>query len=156
MADAPAAKPRPRVTAYEDDVYAWTQEQARYLRAGRFDMIDAENIAEEILDVGRNEYDKLESALTVLLMHMLKWDHQPERRSRSWEATILEQRKRAERQIRDNPSLKSRRDEAVRDSYELGKLRAAAETDVDLSSFPDFCPYDWDAIMHRAFRRESP
>ena len=153
MTDAPAAKRRVRGAPYDRDVYAWSQEQARLLRAGRFEEIDAVNIAEEILDVGRSEYDKLESALAVLLMHMLKWDHQPELRSRSWEATILEQRKRVERQLRDNPSLKSRRDEAVSASYELGLLRASGETDKDPAEFPEFCPYEWDEIMHREFRR---
>ena len=62
---------------------------------GRLDEVDAENVAEEILDVGSNEYDKLESALRVLLMHMLKWDHQPEKRTRSWENTIAIQRRHA-------------------------------------------------------------
>ncbi len=149
MTDASATRRESRITAYNHDVYAWTQEQARLLRAGRYDLIDAENIAEEILDVGRNEYDKLESALTILLMHIQKWDYQPERRSRSWEATILEQRDRVERQFRDSPSLKSRREEAVRDGYRLGKLRAAVETDRPLKECPEHCPYDWDAIMNR-------
>ena len=75
---SPPAEP----ASYDQYVYAWSQEQARLLKAGRLDEVDAENVAEEILDVGRNEYDKLESALRVLLTHMLKWDHQPERRSR--------------------------------------------------------------------------
>ena len=70
--------------------------------------------------MGRNEYDKLESALRVLLTHMLKWDHQPEKRSRFWENTILEQRDRAERQLRENPSLKSRLKEAMRNGYKRG------------------------------------
>ena len=153
MSHAPAPR---RIAAYDNDLYAWSQEQAQLLRAGRFSEVDALNVAEEILDVGRNEYDKLESALTVLVTHMLKWDYQPERRSRSWEATIIEQRKRVERQLRDNPSLKSRREEAVRDSYELGRLRASAETDKDMADFPESCPYDWDAILHREFRRDIP
>jgi hypothetical protein len=63
---------------YDQDVYAWSLEQVRLLRAGDFAAIDAENIAEEILDVGKTEYRILQSALLVLLMHMLKWDHQPD------------------------------------------------------------------------------
>jgi hypothetical protein len=147
MSHAPAPR---RIAAYDNDLYAWSQEQAQLLRAGRFSEVDALNVAEEILDVGRNEYDKLESALVVLLMHLLKWDYQPERRSRSWEATILEQRARVGRQLRDNPSLKARLDEAVRDGYRLGRLRAFGETGMDLNVFPEACPYDWDAIMSRA------
>jgi hypothetical protein len=153
MTHAHTAKRRATAPLYERDVYAWAQEQARLLKAGRLAEIDAENIAEEILDVGRNEYDKLESALTVLLMHMLKWDHQPDKRSRSWENTIVEQRDRVHRQLRENPSLKSRREEAVRDGYRAGRLRASAETDLDLDRFPEACPYDWDAIVNREFKR---
>jgi hypothetical protein len=136
---------------YEEDVYAWAQEQARLLRAGEFEKVDAENVAEEILDVGRNEYDKLESALRILLMHVLKWDHQPRKQSRSWVNTIAEQRHRAERQLLENPSLKGRLEEAIEEGYLSGRLRASSETRLDLKVFPETCPYDWDAILNRPF-----
>jgi hypothetical protein len=153
MAHAHSPKPRKLTSLYERDLYAWAQEQARLLKARRFEAIDADNIAEEILDVGRNEYDKLESALTVLLAHMLKWDYQPIKRSRSWENTILEQRDRVGQQFADNPSLKARREEALKDGYRRGRLRASGETDIELDQFPEVCPYDWDAIMKREFKR---
>lgn len=153
MSHAHSPKRMRSAPLYERDLYAWVQEQVELLRAGRVGEIDAENVAEEILDVGRNEYDKLESALTVLLAHMLKWDHQPEKRTRSWENTILEQRDRAEQQLRDNPSLKSRLKEAMRNGYKRGRLRASGETDIDLREFPETCPYDWDAMMTRTFKR---
>ena len=136
---------------YDEDVYAWSLAQAQHLRAGRLDQIDAENVAEEILDVGRNEYDKLESALRVLLQHMLKWDFQPERQSRSWAATIAIQRRHALRQLRDNPSLKSRLAEALENAFGDARLAASSEMDCDLKTFPETCPYDWDAILNRSF-----
>jgi hypothetical protein len=139
---------------YNSDLYAWSLEQARLLREGRLGEIDAENIAEEILDVGRTEYDKLESALRVLLMHMLKWDYQPDRRTRSWENTIREQRYRAERQLRENPSLKPRLDDAVREGYRSARLEASSETDMDLDRFPESCPYGWEEIIGRQFVRD--
>jgi hypothetical protein len=142
-------------TRYEDDIHAWAKEQAGLLRAGRFDRLDAENLAEEIADVGEREYDKLESALRVLLPHMLKWDHQPERRSRSWESTIREQRRRVGRQLRKNPSLQSRLAEALDEAYPDARDRASAETDMDVETFPEACPYDWDAILMRPFERAS-
>jgi hypothetical protein len=71
MSHATSTK-RPRsAPLYERDLHAWSREQARLLREGRLKEVDAENVAEEILDVGSNEYDKLESALRVLLLHML-------------------------------------------------------------------------------------
>jgi hypothetical protein len=149
-----AASPRPAPDPlYKRDLYAWVREQVQLLRSGRIDEIDAENIAEEISDVGHNEYDKLESALRVLLAHMLKWDHQPEQRSRSCQNTIGIQRDHALRQLRDNPSLKSRRDEAVSEGYYTGRLLASSETDMDVEQFPEKCPYDWDAIVGREFKR---
>jgi hypothetical protein len=154
MTHASATTKRPATASlYGRDVYAWAQEQARLLKAGRLDEIDAANIAEEILDVGRNEYDKLQSALTVLLTHMLKWDHQPEKRSRSWEATILEQRDRVEEQLQDNPSLKARISEATSRGYRRARLRASGETEIARDRFPEDCPYDWDAIIRRVFER---
>jgi hypothetical protein len=153
MSDTASTKRPALATPYERDPYAWSLEQARLLREGHLDQVDAENVAEEILDVGRNEYDKLESALSVLLMHMLKWDHQPDKRTRSWENTIAEQRIRVQRQLSENPSLKARRNEAVREGYRSGRLRASGETDMDLASFPAECPYDWDTILTRPFKR---
>ena len=155
MTQAPFAKAAPTAPLYERDLHAWSQEQAALLRAGRLHEIDAENIAEEILDVGRNEYDKLESALRVLLTHMLKWDHQPERRSRSWENTMAEQRRRAQRQLGENPSLKPRLEEAIREGYWSARRQASSEMDVNLGTFPESCPYDWQAITTRPFEREG-
>src|SRR5712672_3721973 len=83
---------QPAATAYERDFYAWLMEQARHVRDGHWNAIDRENLAEEIESLGREQFSKLESALRVLLLHMLKWDYQPERRGRSWWATIGEQR----------------------------------------------------------------
>ncbi len=153
MTHAPARNRSAAAPLYERDLYAWSQEQARLLLEGRLAEIDAENIAEEVLDVGRNEYDKLESALRVLLMHMLKWDHQPEKRTRSWENTIREQREQVNEQLEDNPSLKSRIGRATERAYRRARLRASTETDMDPERFPDPCPYDWEAIVNRQFKR---
>jgi hypothetical protein len=136
-------------TLYDHDLYSWATEQTALLRAGRLGEIDATNLAEEIDDVGNAQYDKLESALTVLLQNMLKWDHQPERRSRSRQNTIREQRRRVLRQLERNPGLKSRLDEALQEAYQNGRDRASTETDMDLAAFPPALPYAFDEIMSR-------
>ncbi|MWV23818.1 DUF29 domain-containing protein [Methylobacterium sp. 2A] len=141
----------PTRTHYADDLYTWVQEQVALLRAGRVDALDLDNIAEELSDVGSEQYDKLESAIDVLLAHALKWDHQPERRSRSWSLTIAEQRVRIDRQLRKNPGLKSRIAEAVSEGYRLGRIRAAREMKRSLKSLPADCPYSWDEILNRPF-----
>ncbi len=139
----------PARTLYEHDPYTWALEQAALLRAGRLAEIDPFNLADEIEDVASSEYDKLESALTVLLLHILKWDHQPQRRSRSWQSSIREQRRRVVRQLRRNPGLKSRLDEALQDAYQDGRDRASGETNLDVETFPPALPYSFDEIMSR-------
>ena len=100
--------------AKEADLHSWARHQAELLRAGRLSEIDAAAIAEEIDDVGEEQYDKLESAFRALMLHLLKRDHQPSRRSPSWTLIIREQRRRVERRLRKNPGLKSQVDEALK------------------------------------------
>ena len=138
-------------TRYEDDLYTWVEEQVALLRAGRVDALDLEHIAEELSDVGIAQYHRLESALRVLIMHMLKWDQQPELRSRSWVATIVEQRSRIERLLRKNPGLKPRTAEAAEDAYGSAVRWAAVETGYIESDFPADQPYSWDDILNRPF-----
>ena len=139
--------------AYDHDFYSWTLEQARLIRAGKLSALDRENVAEEIESLGREQFDKLESALRVLLMHMLKWDHQPERRSRSWALSIKAQRLRVERVLAVNPGLKPRLAEAILHGYRLARIEAAQETSLEENEFPEQCPYDWNVITTREFER---
>ena len=134
---------------YDRDLYGWALEQAALLRAGRIAEADALNIAEELDDVGNEQYDKLESALRIVLLHLLKWDHQPQRRTRSWYASIKVQRNQAQRILRKNPGLKPLIAEAVADAYSDARVEAAAQTRLREKSFPETCPYAWDQILER-------
>jgi hypothetical protein len=139
-----------RPVAKEADLYSWALHQAELLRAGRVEEIDAAGIAEEIDDVGDEQYDKLESALRALMLHLLKWDHQPEKPSRSWTASVREHRRRVLRQLRKNPGLKSRLDEALTEAYEDARDEAYAETGLPLSVFPVKRPFEYAEIMERS------
>lgn len=134
---------------YDRDLYTWTVEQAALLRAGKITEADALNIAEELDDVGNEQYDKLESALRVILLHFLKWDHQPERRSRSSRAGINVQRNHVQKVLRKNPGLKPHVAEAITEAYRDARTEAPAETNFDDDVFPSICPYTWDEIMER-------
>ncbi len=138
-------------TRYEDDLYTWVHEQVALLNAGRLHELDRDNIAEELLDVGKSEYAKLESALVVLLTHMLKWDQQPERRTRIWDNTISVQRQHYSHVLADNPGLKPKRAQALARAYSLARLEASTETNLPRSTFPGTCPYGWDDILQRPF-----
>lgn len=144
-----APSEQPVGAAYDRDLYSWSIEQARLLRAGRFADVDRDNVAEEIESLGREQFNKLESALRVLLLHLLKWDHQPSMRSRSWVLSIKMQRIEIDDVIADNPGLKPRIGEAVGRAYRKARLEAAGETGLDEDEFATQCPYEWAAITGR-------
>ncbi len=124
--------------SYDHDFYAWTQEQAQLLRTGKLQLIDIQHLAEEIEDMGRAEKRELESRLEVLLMHLLKWQFQPSKRSRSWKLTIKEQRLRLQKHLKQNLSLKASIAEVFDDAYQLAVVSAEKETGLDI--FPEICP----------------
>jgi hypothetical protein len=138
---------------YERDFYSWLMEQARHLRDGRFDALDRDNLAEEIESVGAEQFNKLVSALRVLIVHMLKWDHQPALRSRSWVLSIEEQRLEIADVLSDNPGLKPRIGEAIARAYRRARIEAAKETGLDAAEFAATCPYAFDDLMSRVFSR---
>ena len=105
-----AVEPAQRETAraaYDADFYSWSMQQARLLRGSQWSAVDRENVAEEIESLGREQFNKLESAIRVLLLHMLKWDHQPGKRSRSWVLSIRERRLQLEDILADKSGAKA-------------------------------------------------
>lgn len=139
---------------YDEDYYAWTLDQARLLRAGELSAIDAANIAEEIESMGRSDRRELQSRLMVLTMHLLKWRFQPSARSRSWSATIEEQRLQIEQVFAESPSLQPLTGGMLPQVYALARARAIAETGLADDVFPPVCPFALDEILSRAFLPE--
>jgi Domain of unknown function DUF29 len=138
-------------TLYQRDFYAWANEQAALLRAGKLGDADIENIAEEIESMGRSEKRELVSRLTVLLMHLLKWQYQPERRGKSWRITIEQQRDQLQDHLNDNPSLRSLLPPSIRTAYRDARREAEKETDLDRDTLPAECPYTFDQMMAEDF-----
>jgi hypothetical protein len=138
---------------YEKDIVAWANEQAAFIRAGRFDLLDLEHLAEEIEDVGKSEQRELASRMVVLLAHLLKWQYQPARRGSSWARTIKVQRTQVIRCLKKTPSLKtSLQDQDWWDSaWDDAITQATAETGIELTVFPESCPWTSDEIQSLEF-----
>jgi Domain of unknown function DUF29 len=139
---------------YETDFYAWTVEQARLLRSGELSSVDVENIAEEIESLGRSDKRELESGLAVLLMHLLEWRKQSKLRSRSWSGTIIEQRRRIAKLLKESPSLRPFVNEAVAEAYSEAREAASNETGLPETEFPTECPFTPDEVLSRDFLPE--
>lgn len=136
---------------YDRDFYAWANEQAGLLRAGKLSEADIAHIAEEIESMGKTEKRELVSRLTVLLLHLLKWQFQPARRGKSWKNSVEVQRISLRSHMRDNPSLKSSLDDAIIEAYQVAQLEAENETGIDKDSFPSVCPWSFEQMMAEGF-----
>lgn len=146
-------------TAYEKDIIQWSEEQAHFLLSRQFDKLDLENLADEVLDVGKSELRELKSRMAVLLAHLIKWAWQPTHRSRSWENTIRLQRMQLMDLLKETPSLKSKMaDEEIsfwprvwRDAI----LLAGKETGISTDLFPETMPWPEDNIMQEGWYPDS-
>lgn len=127
--------------AYEADFYSWAMHQGDALRRRSANELDWDNLAEELESLGRSQQNELYSRYVVLLAHLLKWIVQPDLRSRSWRATIAEQRRAIERLLRQNPGLKSLEASTFAEAYLDARDRASGETDLDVESFPEEPPF---------------
>lgn len=136
---------------YEGDFYGWVQTTVKQLRDRDLTNLDWDNLIEEIESLGKQEKRELVNRLIVLLMHLLKWEYQPEKRSKSWFASIKIQRIEIIRHIKHNPSLKPYVNNAIVDAYEVAVLEAVKETGLSSKTFPDSCPYAWTEIQSDRF-----
>jgi len=139
--------------SYDADVILWSEQQARLLRDGRFAELDIEHLADEIEDVGKSEKREFVSRMGVLLAHLLKWSRQPTKRSASWRATIVDQRKRIALAIRKTPSLKAvmRDPDWKEDIWLDARMQARKETGLGEDELPEFCPWTMDQTVDPDF-----
>jgi hypothetical protein len=146
----------PPVSARDADFHAWTRRQAELLRAGRLDEADIAHIAEELDDMGGAEKRELVSRLRVLLLHLLKWRFQPERRGASWRASIVNTRDELREHLDDNPSLRATLDAALATAYRRAVVDAVAETGLPPTIFPAIAPWPFERCLSEEFWPDEP
>jgi len=139
------------ISEYEKDFYAWLMKNAQLMREKRFADIDAEHIAEELESMGRSERRELSNRLSVLLAHLIKWQFQAVKRSKSWKNTITTQRIDIKELLNESPSLRYDIEQKIDSAYEKAKLKAEDETGIDAKIFPKNCPFSLEQIMDRNF-----
>ncbi len=140
-----------RRNLHDSDFYAWSLEQAALLRAGRVQEADLAAIAEEIESMGKTEKRELVSRLTVLLLHLLKWQGQPAARGNSWRLMVANARDEIADLLADNPSLKTVIDEVTASAYRYARRKAAIEMGLGEDEFPAQCPWSFAEAMDAGF-----
>lgn len=136
---------------YERDFYTWSLQQAQLLRDRQYHQVDWANLIEEVEDLGRSEYRAFVSAIEQLTLHLLKWQFQLNRRSRSWKYSIDKQRLQLERILDDNPGLQVHLDEMIEKGYKYARKGAIKETGLPETTFPPHCPYVWADLANDNF-----
>jgi hypothetical protein len=146
------AKVLDQPSLYDTDYVAWLAEQVAHLRAGRLTALDVRNVALELEGLMKSQRHQLENRLEILLLHLLKWDHQPDQRSNRWRASVEEQRSRIRRLLRDSPSLRREVGAICQDVFADALRVAVIETGISESTFPQTLPY----TVEQIFERELP
>jgi len=141
---------------YQADYYGWLQENAQLIREKRFSELDVDNIIEELESMGKSEKRELSNRLTVLLMHLLKWQYQSVKRSTSWRNTIAVQRIDIRELLEDSPSLRREVADKIAVVYEKAVLAAEVETGIEKQNFPSACPFSFEQILDEDFLPSEP
>jgi len=136
---------------HDRDIHAWATQNAEWLRQGRLGDIDTTHIAEELDSMGRSLRRELNSRLRVLLVHLLKWRHQPPRRGASWRLTIRNQRTEIRELLEESPSLKARLPDSFLRQYPEARELAALETELPATTFPTECPFTLDETLSSGY-----
>lgn len=136
---------------YGTDYVKWIDATAAAIKQGNLAAVDWDNLLEEIEDMGRRERKSFKSNLIVLLLHLLKWQYQPQQRSNSWKGSIVEHRRRILESLEESPSLKPFFEEILAQSYQDAVDQAEAETGLPRETFPVSCPYQPVDILKKGF-----
>ena len=133
--------------SYSADFNVWINQTVQLLEKQSWQEIDIERLIEEVKDLGKSEKRAIASQLTRLLMHLLKWQYQPQRRSDSGLDSITDARTQIELTMMDSPSLKQFPPVILDESYRRARRQAVKQTGMTASAFPDACPYDLDSVL---------
>ena len=136
---------------YERDFYLWVEQQAMLLREGRLDHLDVANLLDEVESMGRSEKRAIKSNLIVVLVHLLKYQLQPDQRSGSWRGSIVEHRRRLRDDLEDSPSLHGYAREFFHEAYHNAREQASVESGLPLRALPKSSPYTLDQTLDPEF-----
>ncbi len=132
---------------YDTDYYLWLQQTAKSLANHHWDDLDWDNLLEEIESLGRREKKAIKSNLRSIILHLLKWNYQVNKRSQSWIYSIAEHRQRLYDDFETSPSLKRYCQEIFLQVYEEARKLASKETGLPLRHFPEDCPFLLENIL---------
>lgn len=136
----------PLTELYMQDETAWLDIMSKLAAERRFAEMDLPHLSEYLNDMAIRDRRAVFNRLAKLLAHLLKRQFQPEKATGSWDATILEQRRRL-RQLLGSGTLYNHAESVLAECFDAARKEAAAETGLPRSTFPTECPWDLETIL---------
>ncbi len=136
---------------YEQDLFAWTQQQINLLTHQRWHELDVENLIDELKCMATRDQREMTNRLIILIAHLLKWEFQPDHQSGSWRGSIQEQRLQLNGLLEDSPSLHQQFIESLEKAYPQAVKLASKETELPTTKFPNECPYELAQLLDEDF-----
>ena len=134
-------------TLYDTDFNLWIEQTITALKSGDLQTLDLDNLIEEIEAMTRSDKREIFNRLKVLIMHLLKCQYQPQKKTNSWIKTINEQRDQIELVLADSPSLRPYLTSKLGEIYKKAKRDAVTETKLTPETFPTDCPFTEEQIL---------
>jgi hypothetical protein len=138
---------------YESDETAWLDAMSELIEQGRLDELDYANLREYLSDMAKRDRREVESRLALLIEHLLKWDYQSKKRTRSWRRTILVQQQELTEDCAGGV-LRNHAVETLGKTYSKAVARAVTETGLAITTFPKECPYTLDQALTKKLAEE--
>ena len=138
-------------TLYDEELYAWAFTTAALVRQRRFLEIDLDHLAEELEDMGKRERRSLKSQMRTVILHLLKWRYQPDKRSPSWRQSIRNGRIEIQELLHDSPSLAGQVPQILDETYPAVRADAVDETGLPEATFPAQCPFTVEQALDAQF-----
>ena len=136
----------PLAGLYDADETAWLDAMSELIGDGDHDALDYANLGEYLADMALRHRKKVESRSAILAAHVLKWIHQPDKRSQSWRGTIVTQRFKLTKLL-ESGALRRHAEAVLVQCYAEAVDMATEETGLPVNTFPSECLWTLDQLM---------
>lgn len=135
---------------FEFDEVEWQAKTIKLIEQGRMNELDSVNLKVTLIEMVHVEKRILESKMTTLIMHLLKWRYQPELRSSSWKTTINRERREIKSHIGKSKNLLkySKSDACFLSSFKNAIKDSRTETGIKI---PFDVVFSYDQVMDNSF-----
>jgi len=146
--------PLPDPSLYDKDFYAWLFETAVLLRQGRYTEVDVAHVVAELKDLGKRERRTVVNHIRNVVLPLLKWRYQSDKRGTSWRKSIRNGRIEIQELLKDSPSLAIQMAQMPANKYFAARAKLVDETELGEETFVEPCPFTVEQVLDAKYWEE--